>query len=119
MKVVTRLIAAAMLIGAPAAFAGTPVAVTTVNRNVTAQTSTTNKGIRVGGSVTRTLGLGSSGGTIRVCVFSPEGQMVSCKTTRVTYPNRRPIVHSRVGHYSTIVQAAPGSTIRVGGCSHC
>jgi len=77
------------------------------------------RGFVWGGAVARTLGLGCSGGTIRVCVYSPEGKMVSCKTTRVTYSNRRPIVRSRVGHYSTTVQAAPGSTIRVGGCSHC
>jgi hypothetical protein len=120
MKVVFTVTAALLLAGS-SLFAGSnaPVSVTSSSNRVSAHGYATKKGILVGGSINRALGLGSGGGSIRVCVFSPEGRMVSCKTTHVTYPSRRPIVRSRVGSFATTVQAEPGSTIRVGGCPEC
>jgi len=120
MKVVFTIVAT-LLVGGTSLFAGTDgaISVTTSRSNVTVHGYATKGGVLVGGSVNRALGIGSGGGSIRVCVYSPEGEMVSCKTTHVTYPNRRPIVRSRVGSFATTVQAAPGSTIRVGGCPEC
>jgi hypothetical protein len=120
MKVVFTITAALLLAGA-SLFAGTDsaISVTTSRSNVTVHGYATKEGILVGGSVNRALGIGSGGGSIRVCVYSPAGKMVSCKTTHVTYPNRRPIIRSRVGSFATTVQAEPGSTIRVGGCTQC
>jgi hypothetical protein len=114
-------IAAALLLGGTSLFArnDSAVSVTTNSTSVTAHAYATKKGILVGGSVNRALGLGSGGGSIRVCVYFPKGEMVSCKSTHVTYPARRPIVRSRVGSFATTVQAEPGSTIRVGGCPQC
>ncbi|HVE15296.1 MAG TPA: hypothetical protein VNB29_01105 [Chthoniobacterales bacterium] len=120
MKIILT-VATALLLGGTSLFARTDsaISITTIGPIITAQGHTTRGGILVDGQVNRSLGLGGSGGSVRVCVHSPSGAMDFCQTTHVTYPARRPLARSRTGSFATTVQAAPGSTIHVGGCPKC
>lgn len=131
MKAVTQkatgLLVALLMEGAAASYAGPASGYTLVSGsgNITSIQSLaahpTNRGVLVSGAVHRSLGLGSSGGGyVCVSVTSPNGT-VSSKAVRVSFPNRRPIVYSRNGSFTTTVQAEPGSTIRVtnGCCPQC